>query len=80
MLILGSLTKQDLVIPASVFYFQSKCIRGFFLERFVTEELSQAEYRDFIRLIAEDLSAGGAVFGTKVAKEMRLEEWSQALN
>lgn len=41
MVVIGSLTTQDLVIPAHSFYFESKKIRGFFLERFYEEELSE---------------------------------------
>lgn len=80
MLVLGSLSQKNLVLPANCFYFQSKNIRGFFLERFMREELSQQEYKDFCRIIADDLKNGGKIFGTKVAKEMKLEEWNQALN
>jgi len=80
MLILGSLSQKDLVLPASCFYFESKHIRGFFLERFIKEELNDQEYKNFCGIIADDLKNGGKIFGTKCAKEMKLEEWNQALN
>ena len=44
------------------------------------EELSKQEYLDFARFIAEDLKSGGKIFGTRVGKEMKLDEWNQALN
>jgi len=39
MIILGSMTGKDIVLPSSDFYYQSKSIRGFFLLRYVREEL-----------------------------------------
>ena len=76
MVILGNLSRKDLVLPASSFFFQSKKIRGFFLERFIEEELTEQEYKSFCTQIAQDINSGGKCFGTKIAKEMKLDEWN----
>jgi hypothetical protein len=79
MILIGNLAEKDLKIPCQNFYFDSKKIRGFFLERFLREELDEDTQHKFFHQIAEDLRSGGQIFGTKIAKEMRLEEWDQAL-
>jgi hypothetical protein len=79
MIIIGNLAEQDLKLSCSNFYFDSKRIRGFFLLRFLREELDDDTRHKFFHFIAEDLKNGGKIFGTKIAKEMRLEEWDQAL-
>ena len=79
MIILGNLTEEELKIPAQNFFFESKRIRGFFLERYLREELDEETQHKFFHRIAEDMKSGGNVFGTNVAKEMKLEEWDTAL-
>lgn len=79
MILMGNLAEEDLKIPAQNFYFQSKRVRGFFLERFLREELDEETQHKFFHCIAEDLKSGGKIFGTNVAKEMKLEEWDTAL-
>lgn len=51
MIVVGSLSEKDLILPASEFYLESKSIRGFFLEKFLKEELTQQEFKDFCNLI-----------------------------
>lgn len=80
MILIGNLAEKDLVISAQNFYFDQKRIRGFFLERFVKDELDENTLHKFYKYIADDLKNGGNLFGTKVAKEMRLEEWDQAID
>jgi len=48
MIVIGSLTQKDLILPAHSFYLENKRIRGFFLERFAREELNEGERKDFI--------------------------------
>ena len=80
MILIGNLSEKDLVIPCSNFYFGSKKIRGFFFDRYLRDELDDDTRHKFFHDIALDLKNGGQLFGTKVAKEMKLEEWDQALN
>ena len=35
--------------------------------------------KQFFKIIQDDINAGGKLFGTKIAKEFRLEDWNQAL-
>ncbi|CDW72789.1 zinc-binding dehydrogenase family protein [Stylonychia lemnae] len=80
MILIGNLAEKDLVVPCSNFYYDSKKIRGFFFDRYLREELDDETEHKFFHIIAQDLKNGGMIFGTKVAKEMKLEEWDQALN
>jgi hypothetical protein len=56
-------------------------IRGFFLEDYLRNELSSQEYKEFSRMIADDLKNGSKLFGQlHIAKTMKLDEFDQALN
>jgi len=80
MILMGNLEEKDLTLPCSSFFMDSKKICGFFLERYLKCELNEDTYHKFFHTIADDLKRGGELFGTKVGKEMKLEEWDQALN
>eukprot|EP00347_Sterkiella_histriomuscorum_P006880 403351084 len=80
MIILGNLAEKELTIPCSSFFLDSKKIRGFFLERYLKEDLDEDTQHKFFHCIADDLKKGGSLFGTQIAKEMKLNEWEQALS
>jgi hypothetical protein len=41
MVLIGNLSEKDLVLPCSNFFYESKKIRGFFLDRYLREELEE---------------------------------------
>lgn len=57
-----------------------KKICGFALTRYIQEELPKEKFNEFKKWISEDINSGGKLFGTKIAKEMKLEEWNKALD
>ena len=46
--------------------------------RWVTS-LTLEERKKWFDYVAEDLYNGGAIFGSKIAKEVKLEDWLQAV-
>lgn len=58
----------------------NKLIRGFNLEHYVREELTEERRKFFYKIIQDDINSGGEFFGVKkIAREFRLEDWQSAL-
>ena len=51
------------------------------MEDYLRNDLSSQEYKEFARIIADDLKKGSKMFGhLEIAKTMRLDDFDQALN
>ncbi|CDW83403.1 zinc-binding dehydrogenase family protein [Stylonychia lemnae] len=80
LIIVGNLSEKDLTLPVTQLFLEGKQIRGFFLERYLKEELTQAQFSQLCDVVREDFKNGGKVFGVSATKEMDLKEWDKALN
>jgi len=80
MILLGNLSNADLKICTSDFFMSNKRIRGFNLVYYLRDEVSEERRRQIYKIVEDDINAGGEYFGAKIAKEFKLEDYSQALD
>jgi NADPH:quinone reductase-like Zn-dependent oxidoreductase len=81
MILLGDLANQKLRLNTTEFFMHNKLIRGFNLEHYVREELTEERRKFFFKIIQEDINSGGEFFGNKnIAKEFKLSEWQNAFD
>jgi NADPH:quinone reductase-like Zn-dependent oxidoreductase len=81
MILLGDLANKKLSINATEFFMHNKLIRGFNLEHYFREELTEDRRKQFYQIIQEDINEGGEYFGNKnIAREFKLDEWKTAID
>eukprot|EP00347_Sterkiella_histriomuscorum_P023523 403334315 len=80
LIMVGNLSNEDLKLPVTQLFVEGKQIKGFFLERYLREELPKATYNQFCDEIKEDFKSGGKKFGVQACKEMDLKDWDKALD
>ena len=82
MVFLGNLSKDEyLKFNATEFFLHNKKLRGFNLEEYMKEELSEMRRIEFFKILAEDFKSGGKYFGdNNIVKEFKLEQWQTALS
>lgn len=54
LVVVGNLSNEDLQLPITRLFVEGKQIKGFFLERYLREELSQATFNQFCEEIKQD--------------------------
>ena len=81
MILLGNLSNESLKLNATEFFMHSKRIRGFNLEDYFYRELPEDRRKHFVEIIQDDFNKNsGELFGkVSIAKELKFDEWQQAL-
>lgn len=80
MLAVGNVSSSSINLSTTDFFMHSKKISGFNLIKYMREDLSTDKKKQFFKFIQDDINSGGKMFSTMIAKEMKLEEWSKALD
>lgn len=88
MILVGNLSSQDMSLCTTEFFIHNKRIRGFNLEDYLRDEVSDDNRifnftynrKRFFQIIQDDINSGGKIFGATIAKEMNLDQWNEALN
>ena len=78
MVVYGNLSKQRITFEPQEFHWSDKQIVGLMMFRWVCS-LTLEERRRWFQLVADDLKAGGVVFGSTIVKKVPLAQWSEAL-
>ncbi|CDW75003.1 zinc-binding dehydrogenase family protein [Stylonychia lemnae] len=78
MVVYGNLSKQKVAFEPTEFHWSDKQIVGLMMFRWVSS-LPLDERRKWFDYVAEDLYNGGKIFGSKIAKEVPIEQWREAL-
>ena len=55
-------------------------MRGFSLQGWHTKHFTPEEKEYYENLVADDLAAGGKIFGSKIAKELKLADFMQGMD
>ena len=81
MILLGDLANQKLRLNTTEFYMHNKLIRGFNLDHYFREELTEERRKFFFKIIQDDINSGGEFFGNKnISGQYKLNEWQNALD
>jgi len=74
----GSLTADPFVLDNVDILFNDKHVRGLFLPGWLAS-LTEQERKATLQLVADDMNAGGAVFGTEIFKILPIDDFDKAV-
>jgi len=74
----GSLTTDPFIIDNVDILFNNKHIGGLFLPGWLLA-MTEAERKATLKIVADDLDAGGALFATEIFKILPFEEYEKAI-
>jgi hypothetical protein len=79
MVVYGNLSKKKVSFEPQEFHWADKHISGLMMFRWVSS-LSLEERRKWFKVVTDDLHKnGGKIFGSKIHKEVDLENWQTAI-
>lgn len=84
LVVLGNLSNAELRLPTSEFFMHNKLIRGFNLETYIRDEVSDDRRKEMFRIIQDDFNKNeGRIFAATIAQEFRMlggeAEWNKAI-
>ena len=78
MVVYGNLSKQNPSFDSYDFRWGDKNITSLILFRYISAIPAEERQKCF-KLVTEDLASGGAIFGSRIVKEVLLDEWEAAI-
>ena len=78
LIVVGNLSNASLKLSTTEFFMHNKRVRGFNFEQHMGQ-LEAETRRELMRIVEEDINAGGEYFGIRDCKEYPVEDWDQAL-
>ena len=78
MVVAGNMANASLSLATTELYMHAKRIQGFNFERHIAS-MDKERRRELMRIVEEDINAGGEYFGIRGCKEFEFEEWDQAV-
>lgn len=78
MVVYGNLTRKDPTFESTDFRWNDKNITSLVLFRWLAQ-LTSEERQKWFKQVVDDIQSGAKIFGTKVIKEVPLEEWKTAM-
>lgn len=78
MVVLSNLSQENLSLDTNDIVFNDKTLRAFNLFQWLATS-SPETIKNAHTLIADDLAAGGKIFGTQIVKEVTLDQFKEAI-